>query len=547
MVQSAVDPTAAASGFGGAQAQPNAASAATASATAADLRTVMGSPFFVAAAVMTEEHNKYIKTMSEALARFDIMCRPLAQPQGAHVFYRMSTVGLQAVILMFEDMLPRRPLQNAHGSPLNQPLSDAATIAQEALKHDQIVANSHVQNFILIEPNAVNQTWVIGAINYVKAVLGVAGNPDFARMTAKSFSDRYSVTTDPMAVRQFTNMLSPHSTPAASNLSLVLSYRSNKDQPTWNQWGQPYDPSQDNWTPVIGVEAMVDIVRTGGGMGVAPFAPVVRITNVVSAIPTMGAWALGVSAMATYAIGEGCWVRPFMNFQAGAPDLGSLVSDQNTGKVLRTRDANALQQFLQSGYLMHPVLAVDVTEGRARIPGVHQLLDDTGNAGAELLENLSMFFGGSRPGTGKLTEKFTDEFIGRYNQHMATPADSRGLTYLNVMAQANTDVPIQGAMELLNVYPMPQAQAIVRANFATDLTLINRNSVRAFYPAAVQWLINSAAASGIVMQSNMNGQLNMPQTMANLHHLSFGGMGGLGGFTPFGGMPGVGYTGVRYG
>jgi hypothetical protein len=83
------------------------------------------------------------------------------------------------------------------------------------------------------------------------------------------------------------------------------------------------------------------------------------------------------------------WQLPYRNLKKGAPNIGNYTIDPKTNKPITLKTEQELNIFF-SEYFTEPVIVFDVTEGRARIPGL--ALFTINNFRSQLVTEFSKFF-----------------------------------------------------------------------------------------------------------------------------------------------------------
>ena len=135
------------------------------------------------------------------------------------------------------------------------------------------------------------------------------------------------------------------------------------------------------WIPILAVGGYTKFVNVAGSQ-YAPQAigsqqnhyPIVTITSIASNVLTEGMITMALPLAADAFIKREGWLAPYSKFGKDDPNLGSLIlGDDDKPFFIETR--SQLDEF-RMRYLQAPYLAVDVTDGRVRIPGIDNFVYD---------------------------------------------------------------------------------------------------------------------------------------------------------------------------
>lgn len=322
-------------------------------------------------------------------------------------------------------------------------------------------------------------------------------------------SGKYSISTDISDVRKAIKKFNPKATMPRTDIGLVL-YATQEYSQGYNNKARHRDSA------VLVVGAYTSFVRASKGQVYnlnpnqpAPkdFFSVVTITSVFSPIMAPEMLSLALPLASGVFIGYNGWIKPYQRFSKTDQNLGNLIINEKTGKPFSIKDNTALNDFINTK-IYAPFLAMDITEGLPRIPGVDDLCFNDQSA---IQSGIMKFLGGaaSRDYTAMPlvhNEKYR-EFIGEVG---IDSTDSRCVDYMTLITDGIISDPIMLEPYLHMTLPDPQHRAQLIAKTYTDLEVLYTNTRVIFDSAAVE-------AFGSDLSSRFKpllDQANAPEYMA---------------------------------
>jgi hypothetical protein len=291
--------------------------------------------------------------------------------------------------------------------------------------------------------------------SFIKNTIISSANGHLSTMSLEAFGGtEYLVTADMQRVRSFIQQRSPHAVPARDDIGVLLYAKAPKadaPQSTFN----PRD--RYNLVPVMAItgytqfflQAPVTTMAPGGmAFGQPKFMPMTIVTDIVADLRNPQMMAIGLAlAVDAFIIRYG-WLNQFNSYTENEPNIGRLINDPKTNRPWVAKNVAQRDDFLQK-YLTSPtpLLAIDVQEGRARIPSLSYLIRNH----EQLLAALSKFTGQD---FGKM-----DPVVGRYPQFdgqvvlgSTQTVDSRCIDFLRMAVDIpNTDDLARFLLQLTDI------------------------------------------------------------------------------------------------
>jgi len=375
---------------------------------------------------------KYIETLKGVFQKDliggvnNISIRRLSQPTGSHAF----VWGDSVIILMFDAMLPRDQ-QNFN------PSSDYGAIAYEAFKQE-IGANKKLLHVILVQPEDYVRVQQMAEYLLINLAIGnnAAGDVKVNDLNGLQFS----VDSNCDIARTFIESHNPHTVQPRIDIGFTIYAR------------QPRTPGQRNLLPeesraIAAVGAYVEIWNPPANGQYSPtispkYAATVHITNITSLFPVAGIIPLCLAVAADQFIQQNLWLQPFMSFQKGKPHLGNLSADpQDPQKMWWAKTPDELYTWMQANMFVRPFMALDISEGYARIPALANYGDYSYTN--VVYDQIMEFFGNNTP-LNRSTPPFnimTQTFNGQYGDPRSTgrATDSREIDYMKLLAEGSQD------------------------------------------------------------------------------------------------------------
>jgi len=410
-----------------------------------------------AGAALGTDIEKYLETLKSYLPKDGAAsaCGPvrvqrLSEPNGAHAFI----VGEKAMILLFEALLPK-DMQNF------VPVSGYGAIASQALRRESNINGP--LNVILVQPEDYTRAQQMAA--HLTVHLAVATNAKFSDETIELLNGIDLVADpNPELFRSYIDQHSPHSVQERGDYGFTILAKFGR-RPGFSQ--------VEDLRPIAAVSAYTEILRNGTTSGMYPqvgqakFVPVVHITNITADLAHPGIIPLCLAQAANLFVDQQRWLQPLMTFQKTKPNLGNLTLDPTTKNTVGFLNSSTeLSEWLQNNMMPSAVLAVDVAEGRARIPAL-AVYGDLREYGNRVFDQITAFFGPTmtldrnRPAYYSLAQTY----LGVYGDPKRGGAllDSRHLDYLDILATSGPNQPASMLME----YPQ---DPVYRARLISDLT-----------------------------------------------------------------------------
>jgi hypothetical protein len=298
----------------------------------------------------------------------------------------------------------------------------------------QLVKNTtgtSILNNIVITPNDYRDVgkWSAHIVSMMKLASGEIGH-----ITINSLSKgKYSVSTNIGDVKEAIKRFNPKSTMPRTDIGLVL--YANEEIGVANNQG----PAIRQATPILVIGGYTSFVSTAGapnsyalGNNSPSFLAIATITSILSPIMTSEMISLAIPLATEEFIRLNGWLKPFTKFGKKDPNLGSLVPDEK-GKPFFIEDMTTLMDFASKN-IARPYLAVDVTDGYARIPGIEGLRYGTDS----VQKGIARFLGITETqAAGDLVFQRFPEYIGEIVEN---GADTREVDYINLVAAGANDL-----------------------------------------------------------------------------------------------------------
>lgn len=406
----------------------------------------------------------------------------LQSPNGAHAVIAKG----YAFIFMFSDML-----QNSFTN--FTPLSDYEDMAVKILRKGR--PDIKILNTILVTPDMYTRSRKMA--HHVLSSIAVRALPQYQQFGVSELTTNsvYVTETDPNAVRNFIEAFSPHGVPARSNLNILVGLR----QPR-NNISNQFVP--DETTPIFAISAFVDMLRLPDvTTGTFKYLPNVRITDIVSPLAMDAIVPLALSVAGSHLIGNNGWRAQFgLGRAKGTLNLGSLVAEADGKKQWAASSIEEMNVFI-SQQCFRPVLSLDITEGRARLPHLGSYGTSSGEASVRAA--ISAFFKHAVPTDfGALYDPSTVEFIGTIGDAAnGSLRDSRNVDYLQLASE-------QGALSqevegLLNTYSNdPAGRTRLIANLTGNYQSLYRNTTSVLNHRFLAFLNQVVQSSGLDIRSS---------------------------------------------
>lgn len=437
--------------------------------------------------LMTDEATNYVDAVMKLLG---------TKPR---IVYEMLNVGIDkiaaiviysqitknGVVLLFEDSYTNV------GSNI-PPTEQIQDVYQRMIT---LAPDMHVCQAICVAPCDYNRKAQM-ADHINNCILGMDFPGEF-RLVLNSFnkSQQFVVNTDPQVVRAEMNRLSPHSIPTRDDIGAVVQLAIPKKKGTLIS----NDPNDIDLKTVLVMSGYTNINMLaspmfGAQVGVnmpqsnVQFMPTVCLTSIMSAIASPSILGMALCVAAEALIVQNGWVNPYTSLAQDAPNLGNLTIDPKTNKPFNLKPED-VKSFLNS-YFCPAFLAIDITDGRARIPGIDNFAFNLDSA----LEGIAKFTGVPLQ-VNQAVKLMTKEYIGLATVEGGKTVDTRALDFLKIV-KASPDIP--RLLPLLNPPVRPDTRLDELRNFYTDIKPMYSN-VR----------VTLAAELVLFIASKLSGVLNI--------------------------------------
>lgn len=272
------------------------------------------------------------------------------------------------------------------------------------------------------------------AKNFTDFVARVFRAQNIADTISDLASREFLVTTDPKQLREFMLTYDPHKAEARMDYGVLIHYRNDTGYQSNQQSGR-------QWEPLIGVPGYSDASNVGqAGDNVKPITVLSKISHVISSVPNIRLVSLvlptvGLHFAYTQHNMPGIWSNPFRGYVEHSgkkatdkfkPNLGMLV-ELEQGKWLPVPDQQT-DTFIRQ-HVGDPIIALDVVDGRACIPGMQLFADPNSQ---EVISVLSKYIGSPIQYSGPVYDFSYTYFTGAYKWEN-NYVDSRTLDYFHVI------------------------------------------------------------------------------------------------------------------
>jgi hypothetical protein len=319
---------------------------------------------------LSAEANEYVNNIRAILEDktnpIQIEAKKLTKPAGSLLFKS----GEYGIILIFEE------LHNPDIMSIlkNQLIFTALADVQENYKGLKVL------NTVIVTKHDYKKYMQMS--NYINRCLMIYNDPTALELNINSFGDMRSLVIEPNMdiVKNSFESNSPHGIMARHDIGFTC-YLVSK----MNRHDALELADKQELFSCIGYTEVVPN-NTGQGM---KFAPVIHVSDIIAPFMTPRLLPLisGVTAetFAAYRL----WQLPYRNLKKGAPNIGNYTIDPKTNKPITLKTEQEVNIFF-SEYFTEPVIVFDVTEGRARIPGL--ALFTINNFRSQLVTEFSKFF-----------------------------------------------------------------------------------------------------------------------------------------------------------
>ena len=414
-----------------------------------------------------------------------IKCYPLTYPAMSLAFVNEN----KAIVLLFSEAIT---------TDANKPAVSKVKDAVATLK-STVGQSVELVNVVVVCPEDYAKAAVMGA--YICNSLLAMNSDIIAGFNAGSLKDvQVSISTIPDDYDKFVETVNPHGVPARADLKLTISIV----QPNRNPQSLWTDEQGEKFT-IAAVGAYVTFASASLGMGFGgsvKFLPEVHISEITSLVWDDSILPLILSQVTDCLIFGGFWKAQFNNISDNAPNIGSLIVDPATNKTWKADTTTKRDQFIAQ-YCEQPILCLDITEGRARIPGLVGWY--MGDQFPRIAKKINQFFKRDLlPPTVEIARPFYTEMTGTFTTTGAAKADTRWIDFLNMMVHHESNR--QQVMALLQHSPRPEDDVAIKRQFENSISLLYFTSVVMIQPEVLNAIRQGVYDSvRIVNGRTMNG------------------------------------------
>lgn len=200
-------------------------------------------------------------------------------------------------------------------------------------------------------------------------------NSTVMAVNLQSIEKQYmEITTNNVICTEYIERVSPHSVQARGDIKFMLSIRAPMKNNNNNMFAIQQQQDQltaaFESTPILAVSAYTDFSTVTAG-GLTKYLPAVHITDIVSQINSPNIIPLAVALAKEIFLDNGLWKAQFTtSLGRENANIGNLLPDKD-GKPWRAENPGQVETFIAQNCTL-PILFLDITEGRARIPGLER-------------------------------------------------------------------------------------------------------------------------------------------------------------------------------
>lgn len=251
-----------------------------------------------------------------------------------------------------------------------KPSIPTTVVVQSAFRSYGMVAGKNISGLKILPPIVITKQDYPKADKMANWIYATFVNQEDALTAEALNNEQLYITVNGQDCDAFGREWSPHGVMARSNIAFKLSIIP-KGNRTYDFQGKDniFNNYRSEMVDVATVNAYVEIINGPRRMdtNTQMFTPVVHITDVVTRAPNLRLYLMLLALSAEVFIKQGFWKNQFMSFKKDKPNLGNLLVESN-GELSFIDKQASLDDFIFR-YMTPPVLAIDVTDGRARVPG----------------------------------------------------------------------------------------------------------------------------------------------------------------------------------
>jgi len=309
---------------------------------------------------LSDEGVKYATTIADALAdkgitMYTVTCEQIE----ARVYASAKDAGY--VVVLFNETYQAGPLHDA-------PCADFWRQVTQKFQAEHPEYTKFLQSILITADEYGKVKQMISIIDSIFAT--AFGNISIT--SCESFRNaRFSIVTNINSVRRFVEQHSPHVVPARDDYGVLVCLDVNTKKK--NQYGSDIIEQK----PILAITGYTRFLNPAQTNNVNDIrnVPLAIITDIVSDIPSPYMLPLAIAVGVDAFIGQDMCFNPYRNFaDKSQPQLGSLFVDEN-GHLEEITNIQRFNQVREMGFVK-PFIAIDITEGRARLVGIDQMVKD---------------------------------------------------------------------------------------------------------------------------------------------------------------------------
>lgn len=363
---------------------------------------------------------KYIEDVKTYLDKEGFACEYI-RVQGSNYEARVVVRNKHGIALVFQDSY-----QNTQNVPV------AAFYEEMCQKARTQISDIVIDECIVVRKGMYNRAEKMGS--FIKNCINSIINPELGNVTAAYFTNqKFVASRDINAVRAFIDSRSPHDVPARDDIGVIL--YAVREKP--NQSGFGGRPEEER-IPVLAITGYTEFfvapnVSMNGIMnmqlGGIKYAAVTTLTDIVSDLKSGAMAATGIAIALDAFIRQGAWLDQFNHYSKNEPNIGRLINGED-GRPWLAANQQQRNEFIQN-YLVSsvPFLAIDVQNGRARIPALEDLVRNQPN----FVAAMQRFTNAGRNYDAPTLQQFR-YFSGTVTVTNQEVVDSRCIDYLRLAA-----------------------------------------------------------------------------------------------------------------
>ena len=368
-------------------------------------------------------------------------------------------------------------------------LTQTAQMTLRSAVGDNVV----LRNSIVVTPYDYSKVEAMGA--HLINCFAASSSAEVRGLTIASLNkSQLEISPNPTGYDDFTARVDPMGSMARADIKLLVSLNTPKKN-TANM--SMFEAVECDKTEIASIGAYVTFMSAPDANGQIKFVPEVHISSLVANMPFTGMLPLLISLATDYLIGNQGWKQPFANLGGqGQPNIGNLLVSE-TGAPWRCENTVARDALILQ-YCCAPILVLDITHGRARIPGIEQYTIPESNAA--IVDSLNRFLiDANLNPASHVTEPFYQEYTG-FIVSGGVPSDSRWVDFLNMMVNHSQN---RAQCELLLTHPRrPEDMVAIKRVLCPDIALHYVTDVVILQPDVVRGIQN--AVHKHVRTSNAN-------------------------------------------